>query len=56
VKIYCCLEFDRAREVGSDSEGYGRLIHHWDGKYVMGTDMLPILYCPWCGYEIEEFE
>lgn len=45
----CCRAFDRAQQTGTDNEGYGRLITI-DGEIAMiGSEMPPVDYCPWCG-------
>lgn len=57
MKIFCCINFEKARKKGSDSDGLGKLIsRHENDKYFIGLDLVAIQYCPWCGYEIEEVE
>ena len=56
MKIFCCYLFDNARKSGTDNEGHGKLIHRFNGKYFIGCDLQPMVYCPWCGFEIEEIE
>ncbi len=56
MKRYCCDEFIRARQSGTDNEAFGKLIHLIASEYFMGSDLAPISYCPWCGYEIEDEE
>jgi hypothetical protein len=51
---YCCAEFAKAREWGSDNEGYGELVEDHlpsepPGLYTIGTGLRPIKFCPWCG-------
>jgi len=39
-----------ANEPGTDNEGYGNLIYvDEDGVAVMGDNLPPIRFCPWCG-------
>lgn len=56
MKLFCCTNFENARKTGTDNEGYGKLIHRIGEKYFIGVDLESIVYCPWCGYEIEEVE
>ena len=57
---YCCSEWEKARHMGTDCEGWRELI--WDddiardGKPHIGnigsqTDFPPLKYCPWCGHK-----
>lgn len=50
----CCLEFQNAQQTGTDNEGYGRLISDYgrNGEYMIGCDLAPMNYCPWCGADI----
>ena len=52
----CCAAWGAAMEDGSDYEGYYPAIW-WrqlgDGnKYVVGSKMPDIKFCPWCGVEV----
>lgn len=49
----CCGDFDRAQKIGTDSEGYGRLIQVYQGMVMMGCDMPEIRFCPWCAAPIK---
>ena len=45
----CCGSLALAVEAGSDSEGFSSLVKVWSGEWRAGSDLLPWLYCPWCG-------
>lgn len=51
----CCAQWAAAFEMGSDNEGYQQLIRFpWPLnpkhlQFVIGTDLSPIRFCPWCG-------
>ena len=46
----CCDTFRRAVEEDTDNEGYEALAHYSDdGSVVMGSNLPPIKFCPWCG-------
>ena len=49
----CCNNWRKAQQSGTDNEGYGRLIYECgrDGPLMMGCDLEPIKFCPWCGKE-----
>ena len=60
---YCCDEWAKARQKGTDCEGFNSLI--WDdeimrddkphiGNIGSRTDFPPLRYCPWCGHKWEE--
>ena len=40
---------EKAFESGTDNEMYGALARDMDGYLMMGYDLPPIVYCPWCG-------
>jgi len=42
----CCETFEKATKRGTDNEGYGALIY---GPSLIGCDLPPMDYCPWCG-------
>jgi hypothetical protein len=55
---YCCEVFAKARERGTDAEGYGEEItvtepgyppEEYPAHYEIGHDLPPIRFCPWCG-------
>jgi hypothetical protein len=59
VEEECCAEWARAHLMGSDCEALGALVYYdvrWPrsstetsaGKPVIGTDLMPVRYCPWC--------
>ena len=46
----CCAEFSRAQRDGSDNEGWCALMgKDVYGGWIIGDDLPPIRYCPWCG-------
>lgn len=60
---YCCSMWEKARQKGTDCEGYQELI--WEdktfddelsddkphiGNIGSSTDFPPLKYCPWCGH------
>lgn len=45
---YCCSDFEAATKKGTDNEGYWALVEFYGGEWIIGTDLLPILRCPWC--------
>jgi hypothetical protein len=57
----CCQEWAKAHEYGRDCENHSWLIAYemrwpqtaadlaWSGAPVIGTDLMPVRYCPWCG-------
>ena len=48
-KIKCCPDMKAAQERGTDNEGYGPLVYiATDGVALMGCDLKPIKFCPWC--------
>ena len=61
---YCCPEWEKARQKGTDCEGWRELIwaiskedpcEIYDDKPHIGnigskTDFPPLKYCPWCGH------
>jgi len=54
VSEYCCWNFEKALQSGTDTEGWGAVITETDrGFYVGGLFNRPIIYCPWCGDRIE---
>ena len=49
----CCEDFGLSMESGTDNEGYGAVTHREeDGSYTMGSDLLSIRFCPWCGIRL----
>ena len=49
-----CMYFQNAMKNGTDSEGYGPLIHQpRSGGFIMGEDLPPMLFCPWCGTSLK---
>ncbi len=60
-KPVCCVSMATAFSHGSDNEGYGSLLHSWGGNKTerligIGSDLPPLKYCPWCGFEVEKFD
>ncbi len=51
---YCCSAFERALEWGTDYGEDGPLIRHINHEYLVGSGLLPLYYCPWCGLDLEE--
>ena len=53
----CCSDFRKAMEVGTDNEGYGRLIYTDDPPWPfrMGCDLPPLDFCPWCGVDVRHY-
>lgn len=49
---YCCDDFELARQSGTDNEGYGELVEIQDGQWIIGTGLIPIVHCPWCGVKL----
>jgi hypothetical protein len=48
----CCPEFEMACEPCSDSENFSTLITETDnGFHVGSSDLPPIKFCPWCGWD-----
>ena len=47
----CCRDMEKAFESGTDNEMYGALARDMDGYLMMGCDLPPIVYCPWCAKE-----
>jgi hypothetical protein len=45
----CCSAFDRAQQLKTDNESCGALIYQDGGKFMMGSNLLPLKFCPWCG-------
>lgn len=45
----CCDAWRKARQSGSDNEGWSALIHWFDGFPCMGCGLPPVRFCPWCG-------
>jgi hypothetical protein len=50
--ITCCKPMRHAQTHHTDNEGYGLLIRRTDFGANIGTDLTPILFCPWCGMAI----
>ena len=44
-----CGNFEKAKEEGTDNEGYIPLVYENNYQWYMGSDMPRITYCPWCG-------
>lgn len=58
--LQCCEDMMAAQQRETDNEGYGRLVQliahigHTDYRRpVIGTDLPPILFCPWCGAPVK---
>lgn len=51
-----CDEFKKAREPGTDNEGYMAAICLTDNKtgFEIGLIENPIKFCPWCGKKVPE--
>jgi hypothetical protein len=60
IKHTCCSAFERAKEVGTDNEGYEPLVFLSsgaendpmaapEGEITIGTNLPTIRFCPWCG-------
>jgi hypothetical protein len=52
----CCAIFEHALHSGTDNEGYGALIQ-WvnpSGEWFTGQEVGPMLFCPWCGADLDK--
>lgn len=49
-----CRQWLRAQQSGTDNEMYGRLLRIMDGDALIGCDLDPIEYCPWCGTPLKD--
>ena len=49
-----CSDFQEAQDLGTDNEGYGRLVKIYSFGIQMGCITTPISYCPWCGKRVPE--
>jgi len=47
--MYCCNEFSKATARGTDNEGYSCLIRFDGDEAIIGLDLTPLKFCPWCG-------
>ena len=56
--VRCCESMIHAHESGTDNEGYEELVVYYDeswpngrpvGVPLIGDDLPPIQFCPWCG-------
>lgn len=45
----CCQAFHDAQEDGTDNEAYQALIEFKDGRFIIGTNLPALKFCPWCG-------
>jgi len=51
--VRCCADMLHAHESGTDNEAYGSLVcYDSKGKPLIGDDLPPIRFCPWCGVPI----
>jgi hypothetical protein len=62
VAEQCCAEWAKAHEFGTDCENVSWLVAYrirwprtaaevaWSGAPVIGTDLMPVRHCPWCGH------
>lgn len=49
-KKVCCDDFFKAQQEGTDCEGIGPLVSQERYQvWVIGYDVPPIAFCPWCG-------
>ena len=48
----CCKSMADAFESGTDAEGYGPCLRISDDEVIVGIELPPISYCPWCGSRI----
>lgn len=50
----CCRQFVKAQDLGTDNEGYFRLVYDdASGNLYIGCGLPPIRFCPWCGERLE---
>ena len=56
LRVVCCADMAHACLKGTDNEGYSSLVMctlvAMDGTVVIGCDLPPARYCPWCGGEL----
>lgn len=45
----CCEDWEEAHKRGTDNESYDVLIGYENGLPVIGSDLPPVRFCPWCG-------
>jgi hypothetical protein len=56
-EMKCCVGWEAAKQHGTDSEGWQQLLWvHEDAPkdVVIGADLAPINFCPWCGKNIKD--
>ena len=52
VEEECCAAWAKAHLRGTDCDAIWSLVGYdvrGSGKPLIGTDLLPVQYCPWCG-------
>jgi len=47
----CCDAWRMAQQRGTDNEMYGALLWIEGETALMGCDLPPVQFCPWCGAE-----
>lgn len=49
--VDCCPAFRKARQVGTDNEGFSSAVQVTDDRkhWTIGSNLPYISYCPWCG-------
>lgn len=52
----CCDDFERAKQPHTDNEEYGPLIIEVEGPVMIGANLPPIRFCPWCGAEVRDVD
>ena len=46
----CCELWDKARQAGTDCDGYTELLcNYGNHSWFIGRNLPPISFCPWCG-------
>lgn len=47
-----CWCWKAAHQKGTDTGAYGPLISHFNNAPIIGCDLEPIEFCPWCGERV----
>lgn len=50
IDKYCCDDWAKAHQSGTDNEMYGALVHYPQPHTPhIGCDLPRVKFCPWCG-------
>lgn len=44
-----CESFQNAQAPCTNHEMFGEAVRTWDGGFIIGPELPPISFCPWCG-------